>query len=152
MRTCWKKASAIFANGWSAMDISTRKWNTRRATKEVHRAEGGREPKKSSPTEWSGETGTNCVGIEITGNHYFSTELLRSRLQIYGEVVRDTRAIQPAFGGGRDGSRCAICTWPTDFSKRKWMRRHWTTIKEKKATLLIRFMHSRREADPCGVA
>src|SRR5580693_4388107 len=24
------------------------------------------------------------VGIEITGNHYFSTELLRSRLQIYG--------------------------------------------------------------------
>src|SRR5580692_7586959 len=24
------------------------------------------------------------VGIEITGNHYFSTELLRSRLQVYG--------------------------------------------------------------------
>ena len=26
------------------------------------------------------------VGIEITGNHYFSTALLRSRLQVYGEA------------------------------------------------------------------
>src|SRR5580693_4380115 len=28
------------------------------------------------------------VGIEITGNHYFSTELLRSRLQIYGAAFQ----------------------------------------------------------------
>ena len=27
------------------------------------------------------------VGIEITGNHYFSTELLRSRLQVYGAAL-----------------------------------------------------------------
>lgn len=27
------------------------------------------------------------VGIEITGNHYFSTELLRSRFQVYGAAV-----------------------------------------------------------------
>jgi len=54
-------------------------------TKEV----GGKERKSKGTEEvitYHIERGDRhkLVGIEITGNHYFSTELLRSRLQIYG--------------------------------------------------------------------
>lgn len=39
------------------------------------------------------------IGIEIKGNKYFDTELLRSRLQIYGGGVRVGGTFQPQAGG-----------------------------------------------------
>ena len=80
-----KKASGTFVNALSAMATSTQASNTRTVTRDA-------QPKGN----WKGteeiitykvERGDRhkLGGIEVAGNHYFNTELLRARLQIYGK-------------------------------------------------------------------
>jgi outer membrane protein insertion porin family len=55
------------------------------ATKEVQRSGGWKGTEEVITYKVERGDRHKLVGIEITGNHYFSTGLLRSRLQIYGK-------------------------------------------------------------------